>query len=278
MRVCKKCHKEITKRYNIFCNKSCAVSFILTGKIRTPRNNCKHCGKLIPIPSQKYCNRSCSASVTNTTKARRTLEQRKRMGGIIRKVYQENEELRKQRSINSKRLWKEGKYRRAKIQIAPKPCKICDTIIENSPRVTCSKKCFSLNAQQRGLTTLSTGWGKCGWYRGIRCQSTYELAFVIWALDHGENIKRCKVGVPYEFEGIQKLYNPDFEIDGQIIEIKGYVTKMTEVKNAAAVKLGVSIITIDKEGIVPYLDYVNEKYSCNIQKDYEKFYEEKNST
>ena len=32
---------------------------------------------------------------------------------------------------------------------------------------------------------------KSGWYRGIHCDSSWELAFVIYYLDHNINIERC---------------------------------------------------------------------------------------
>lgn len=51
--------------------------------------------------------------------------------------------------------------------------------------------------------------------------SSWELMFYIWAKDNDLNIVRSTKRFEFEFNGIKHNYYPDFEIDGQLIEIKG---------------------------------------------------------
>lgn len=134
---------------------------------------------------------------------------------------------------------------------------------------------MKLGFRENGLNALGTGSGKSGRYRGMKCQSTYELAFVIWAIDEGKSIKRCGLKIEYEFENRKRLFNPDFEIDGIVYEIKGYLNEIAKVKLQAAKDKNIDITLIGREEAQFYIGYVNQKYNCNIEKDYAKFYEEK---
>jgi hypothetical protein len=81
-------------------------------------------------------------------------------------------------------------------------------------------------ARQRGLGGYErgSGRGKKGWYRGYWCDSTHELVFVVWALDHEIEFERNTEPFPYEFDGRVLHWTPDFLLaDGTYIEIKGYV-------------------------------------------------------
>ena len=66
-----------------------------------------------------------------------------------------------------------------------------------------------------------SGIGKSGRYNGIWCDSSWELAFIIWCQSQGKNIARNTERFNYEFNGKSRKYLPDFIVDGQLIEIKG---------------------------------------------------------
>lgn len=67
-----------------------------------------------------------------------------------------------------------------------------------------------------------SGRGKKGWYSGFFCDSSWELAYVIYCLDHGFSIQRNTEKLYYEYLGQPKRYIPDFIVDGELVEIKGY--------------------------------------------------------
>lgn len=112
-----------------------------------------------------------------------------------------------------------------------------------------------------------SGRGKKGRYKGYWCDSSWELAFVIYNLDHGIEFKRNTQGFEYEFNDKMRKYYPDFIIDGCYYEIKGYLSEQNLEKiNSFDYNLKV----IDKEGIQKYLSYVENKYG----KDFIKLYGE----
>lgn len=101
---------------------------------------------------------------------------------------------------------------------------------------------------------------KKGYYKNIYCGSSYELAYVIYNIDHNIPFSKCNRYYEYEFEGSKHLYFPDFELqDGTIVEIKGYHTSLVDIK-AAAVK-DRPIIILYKEDLMPYIEYVCTTYN-----------------
>jgi len=126
------------------------------------------------------------------------------------------------------------------------------------------KKCGKGGGYKHG-----SGRGKQGWYKGYWCDSSWELAYVIYNLEHNIQFIRNKEGFEYEFENKKYKYYPDFILeDGTYVEIKGYLDKKNEIKIKSFDK---KLIIIDKKGIKQYIDYVVEKYG----KDYIKLYNEK---
>ena len=45
------------------------------------------------------------------------------------------------------------------------------------------------------------GKGKRGWYKGYWCDSSWELAWVIYSLEHGVQFTRNTKGFPYVYKG-----------------------------------------------------------------------------
>ena len=100
------------------------------------------------------------------------------------------------------------------------------------------------------------GNGKKGWYNNIFCDSSWELAFLVYYKEHNLNIKRCDKRLEYIWNNEKHIYIPDFETDEGIIEIKGRKTKQSEAKH----KQYPNIKIIDYKLMIPYLEYVQNKY------------------
>lgn len=88
-----------------------------------------------------------------------------------------------------------------------------------------------------------SGRGKKGLYRGFYCDSTYELAFVVYSLDHQQIFQRCTRIYDYFFEDSWHKYYPDFELeDGSLVEVKGYHTKQVDAKIAAVTDRSIKVL------------------------------------
>ena len=109
------------------------------------------------------------------------------------------------------------------------------------------------------------GVGKSGWYKGIYCDSSWELAFVMYHLDNNLSIRRCNERRKYIYNNIERIYIPDFITDDGIIEIKGYKTQQWISK----IEQNPDIIVLYEHDMKKYIDYAIEKYG----KDYTKYYE-----
>ena len=203
---------------------------------------------------KKYCSRSCANSRQFTE------ESKKKKSDSIKAYYKDK---------NSNSIY----Y--GNILTAYK-CKYCDRIFnmhdqrDTGGRKFCSKECRSkwmaLNIYAKaGGYRENSGRSHSGWYKGIYCSSTWELAFLIYHLDHNLSIKRCTFYRTYEYDGSIHKYYPDFITDIGIIEIKGFKTKQWEAKQQA----NPDIITLYKTDMQKYIDYVKSKYTCVLEELYD---------
>lgn len=111
------------------------------------------------------------------------------------------------------------------------------------------------------------GRSKKGIYKGYYCDSSWELAFVIYNLEHNISFKRNKEGFKYIFDGIERMYYPDFIILNDIyVEIKGYETERDRTK-LKQFPYDIQLLKYDE--MKPILEYVISKYG----KDFISLYE-----
>lgn len=110
-----------------------------------------------------------------------------------------------------------------------------------------------------------SGRGKKGWYKGIFCDSSWELAFVVYCIEHNISISRCNEKRIYTYNGQQHTYIPDFIVEGKIVEIKGYKSQQWLVKY----EQNPDIEVLYEKDMKKYIDYAINKYS----KDYIFLYE-----
>lgn len=111
-----------------------------------------------------------------------------------------------------------------------------------------------------------------GTYRGIHCDSSWELAFLVYNLENGIDIKRNTKPFLYKYDGFEHHYYPDFVIGNTFYEIKGYMTEQAMFKIEQARNVS-DIVLIQKDEIQPYLKYVIDKYGedfCSVLYDSDK--------
>ena len=110
-------------------------------------------------------------------------------------------------------------------------CIVCNSLTKKR-RKTCSEECLQSFQKTNkppitpGGYRQGSGRGKHGWYNGYYLDSNYELAYLIYCLDHNINIVRNTKTFTYtDSLNKQRKYHPDFRVDGLLTEIKGYYTK-----------------------------------------------------
>jgi hypothetical protein len=115
----------------------------------------------------------------------------------------------------------------------------------------------------------NSGRGKQGYYKSIFFQSSYELAWIIYAIDKKIKFERNNKGFEYTFKGDTKKFYPDFYIekDDSYIEVKGYFTQQTQEKIKQFPK---KLVVINSEKIKPFLEYAITKFGKDFAKQFSR--------
>lgn len=212
---------------------------------------CLNCGK--ETTNEKFCSRSCRTSYNNK---HRVFSKQKR------------EEINKKISQTQKQKQRINK---------PKYCSVCGNQISLNKkyRKTCSDQCQN---KLRNLHHNHCGGGyrkgackgKHGYYKGIYCDSTFELAYLIYCLDHNINIQRCQQSFEYEYEGKLHRYHPDFVVDDVIVQIKNFNSPLVDIKLKAVNK---PIKIFYSKDLAPIFEYVATTYNKKFKGNKNNFYE-----
>lgn len=232
------------------------------------QHTCEKCGKIM---TEKYgCGRFCSRACANSHD--RTEESKKKTSEKLKVSY-----VLPSRSANKEE--NEIKYLQN-----PKLCPICNNIIPYSKRFyhTCGNSvCVSTQISNKtsenpncGGCRPHSGWGKSGVYKGYYCDSTYELVYIIYNLDHNIKFERNKKYYLYEYQGKTYKYYPDFLLENNtLVEIKGYMDNKNKAKIAAVKDLEIIVLMMDD--LQYAFDYVKSSYEY---KDLTDLYDKKDST
>jgi hypothetical protein len=270
MNKCLNCGKPVKNKY---CNVSCQNTHIWLGKKRKKESiekqkehnknlwkefdvKCSVCGKEFkvkefnvesPKKEKYYCNRSCANKrVWNNehkTKLSETCKNSKKVINANRKIGDERKKLTK---------------------IIKGECLYCGGEINKSKKYhkECWLKCSG------GLKEGSSR-GKSGWYKGYWCDSSYELAWIIYQIDNNQKFERNKKGFDYTYLNKTHKFYPDFLLpDNSYVEIKNYKSELTDSK---VNQFPHNIKVIYKEEMKEkYLPYVISKYGKNFISLYKK--------
>lgn len=122
------------------------------------------------------------------------------------------------------------------------------------------------NNPNTGGFRKGAGRGIKGYFKGLYCMSTWELAWVVYQIEHGKNPLQCKEKFSYIIDNKKHNYTPDFILDGVYYEIKNWHRPDTDAKINQFPKDKTLILIEGQEQNSIYIDYVKNKYG-------EKFWE-----
>lgn len=189
------------------------------------KHTCEKCGKVMTekYGSGRFCSKSCSHSRI------RTDEVKLKIKSSVNQTYNDQK--------NEKMI---SYYEN------PKKCCDCGVILDYEDRKKCRcQNCaiihthqvrsqFSKNLVDKFGGNINRygvrGTAKYGWYKGFHCDSSFELAYVVYSLDHNIKIDRNHEGFIYIYKNEPHRYYPDFIVDDTYIELKNYWTDQVQAK------------------------------------------------
>lgn len=257
---------------NHFCSNLCSRNFnVVLSKIykknresdynKNPKR-CLSCDSPINYKEkfiQKYCSSRCAA--THTQKD----------GG--HKIWTEEDKKKLSTKMSGRKYPLRHKHR------TKKKCKNCNKIFEVLPyrknQLCCCRNCYLKWSKKTGYLKGKTGGyrqkggrGKQGWYKGYYCNSSWELAWVIYNLDKGIKFTRNTKGFEYTFNDETYKFYPDFILEnGDYVEVKGYLDGKQKAKIGDFPK---KLEVIGKKEIKFFIEYVKMKHGKDFIKIYEK--------
>lgn len=112
---------------------------------------------------------------------------------------------------------------------------------------------------------------KFGMYKGIYCDSGWELAFLIYNIDKGTQIERNTESFEYMNPLTNKisLYYPDFKIGNVYYEIKGVFDDVVISKHESFPS-DKKLVVIGPNEIKMYIDYCTTTYGDNFYSMYDR--------
>jgi hypothetical protein len=260
MYICKYCGKECKNKssltqHEIRCKENInRIKISIPEKKIKPKRKCLNCGE--ETINDKFCSKSCAASFNNKNR-KYSVETKEKISKSV-KLYNETHKVQKIRKcIFCKKTFivqrnKSGKFSNSKF---------CSSECRNKYLSKINKEIGSGGFREGSVKNY-----KSGWYKGIHCDSSWELAFVIYHIDNNIDIKRCTEVRTYILNGITKKYFPDFVVNGIIYEIKGINNDISKAKQL----YNNDICFLFKNDLTKYIEYVKTKYGSNFIDLYDK--------
>jgi len=232
-------------------------------------------GKFIPL----FCSRKCQGKYSSSKVKKHicNFHNKTKIGGwkctICGEIFKTRKQLQEHRKLKHvKQIWNKGLTKETNSSLKNASNKIKENFQSNlqkygwkiNPKSIEKARLKQIENYKKNPRQINPR-GKAGWYKGMWCDSSWELAYILWCENHNVSLKRCINSLPYYYKGRLHYYTPDFEINGEIIEIKGYCSD----KDKAKIKQYPNIKVLYKNDLQPILEWVKEKYG----KDFIKLYE-----
>lgn len=219
-------------------------------------HTCEKCGKLMTekFGSGRFCSRACANSRNHSEESKektsKTMSEYLFGATLISKL---NHKTNLETYLSN-----------------PSYCQICNTFLPYEHRnwktcgPDCKKKLLSNQAKKNGLggPNKVSSYGKHGTYKGIHCDSTYELVFLIYCMDHNIKIIRNENSFPYVYNNEIRNYYPDFFLPDYnlYIETKGRDIGPVYEKLEGMKLLNKNIKLLHYEDLIPCFEYVKNTY------------------
>lgn len=229
------------------------------------KQECPKCGKEFEIrvtdseyrrkKYKKFCSRTCGNSHIISEELKEKISNSCKKSDKVKKA---------NRIITKGRKERKGKGRNPIVEFVCKYCGENGIDKRYGKNRKYHKECW---LKISGGIRKGSSRGKSGWYKGYWCDSSYELAYLIYSLEHNIKIERNNKGYEYTYKNEKHIFYPDFRVEGELVEIKNFRSELTDIKLKSVDE---KIKIYYKDTIIPYLEYVKNKYGKKFIEMYDK--------
>lgn len=223
-----------------YCSRACGASK------KTVYVHCERCAtRFAAHDGKRFCSKSCSAAQNNKNRTHSDETRKKISRGVLANPGKKVQ--RRKPNLSQKVVILRQSY-----ESNPRKCKLCDNDLPYKRRWSETCGCYKRGGYREGSSR-----SKHGRFRGIWCDSLYELCFLIYHLDNKIPIERNTTKFSYYFDDSPHSYLPDFRVRGVLHEIKGFDSPKHQAK-LLAVNEPITC-TLGAQNF-PYIAYVMTKY------------------
>ena len=218
---------------------------------------CLQCGKPLSCQQAKSGRKFCCGRCSNLSRPPRSEDIiNKTRETLIKNKHKHKQVIQKQLRIEE--------YNKK-----PKRCVICNNALlyEKRDKKTCCKECHNklisikMTSLERHHDKILGTNCKKGYYHNIWCDSSWELAFLVYCLDKGFKIERCNEQIEYNYKNEMHKYYPDFILNKNIyIEVKGFEDDKVKYKEESMERLNKKYHIIRKDVIEKIINKLKQKY------------------
>lgn len=251
-------------------------------KWKSENHPCERCGKIMKTKygSGRFCSRACANARVHSEETKSKIAEAAKIA-YENGMYPQLNSGSDAKRASSDTARKRSERMQKEYENNPSHCCICGKELPYKRRnkQTCSNECYhkliSKNASAAAKNMGGNlnpygvrGTAKYGTYKGIHCDSSWELAYVMYCLDHNILIERNGEGFEYTYNNEQHMYYPDFVVDGVYIEVKNFDNDQVQAKISQFPK-DRKLKVLFKPDMKRYINYCVRTYG----KDYAELYD-----
>lgn len=237
------------------------------------QHRCEHCGKIMTqkFASGRFCSKSCanyrSHNSQTILKIKENVINSEKFSAHLKEIQQKKHEMELEYYNN------------------PNHCIICGSSIpynikdnQTCGESSCYNKLLSIrrsaHIEEHGynLNVTVKSRYKYGTYNGVSCDSSWELAFVLYNIDHNISFTRNRTDYfEYIYDDKKHRFYPDFLVDDTYVEIKNGVSDLTNAK-VSCIPSNIKFKILYEADMKTYIDYVKITYGEDFYTMYDRNY------
>ena len=208
--------------------------------------SCSFEGKYSKYSDGRFCSRVCARGYA--TKSKR-LEINQKVSVTLRS---QNRKLTEEHKEKIRQRYKNFRSNKSIFCSCGKICRV--------GRKYCSPECKRKFGHAGGIRRFGGNHFKQGYHNGVYFDSSWELAYWLYCVDHNIPIERNEKGFEYYIDDKRHLYYPDFIVNGEYVEIKGWIRDKKTLEKIKQFPFKLKLVLGESDEMNTVLNFVTDRY------------------